>query len=319
MTTIGNTDVAIVGSSLHVKDFGSLNYLIEHALASFDPSVITLAAGALPITVPEGIQEPSFDDLAAYPGNKAIDLLMYLSLPPDVRAVVSTITTAQPLVQTEVTYDLIAKKKNVASVFLVNYLLHGTPRQMELQPPQVAKFLLDATGMKADEFKLPLISSLPTLGGFRSVKLVIHSIPIFSQGSDTLKSRMKKGFGGSRIFTIARAMRKKNHAVTSVHPEIRFFFDEMHDDQSPYVTFHPDHPMNPMKDHAQRVFLELANSYTNAGGSIDELAEEAPQVFIKGIVDRLKASQTVVTGDLPVMLELIKATAPMHSLKRSIV
>lgn len=319
MTTIGDTESTVVGTSLQVRNFGALNFLIEHALSSFDPSVITLTAGALPITVPDNTTNYTFENLAHYPSNKAIDLLMFLSLPPDVRGAVSTLTIAQPIADNEATFEMVAKKKNIASIFLVNYLLHGTPRQMELNPPQVAKFLLDATGMKSEEFRLPLISSLPTLGGFRSIKLVIHTIPIFNQGSDTLRSRMKKGFGGSRVFTIARAMRKKANSITSIHPEIRFFLDEMHDTRAPYVSFHPDHPLNPMKDHAQRVFMELNLSFIAAGGNLDELAAEAPQVFIKGIVDRLKASQTIITGDLPDMMSLVRACTETHSMKKSII
>lgn len=317
--TIGNTLATVVGNSLHVSDFGSLNYLIEHALSSFDPSVITLEAGALPITVPSGVAAVDFDQLAAFPSNKAIDILMYLSLPPNMRDAVSTITTANALAMSDVVVDQVQAKKNIASVFLVNYLLHGTPRQMELRPPQVAKFLLDATGMKAEEFGIQKISSLKSLGGFRSTKLVINSIPIFNQGSATLKSRMKKGFGGSRIFTIARAMKIREPGMVSAYPQINFFLENIHHERVPYVTFHPDHPQNPMKDHAQRVYIELASAYTAAGGDIDTLASEAPNVFIPGVVARLKASKAIVAGDLPGMINLIAATHESFSLKVNLV
>jgi len=315
--TIGNTQASVVGNSLHVRDFGSLNYLIEHALSSFDPSVVTLAAGALPITVPTGVAELTFDVLAGFPSNKAIDILMFLSLPPNMRTAVSTITTAEALALTDVVHDQIQAKKNIASVFLVNYLLHGTPRQMEMKVPMVAKFLLDATGMRAEDFALSKISSLNSLGGFRSTKLVIHSIEIFDQASATLKSRMKKGFGGSRLFTIARAMKMKRPGMVSEHAQINFFLDEIHHSRVPYITFHPDHPRNPMKDKAQRTFIELAAAFQAAGGDIDELAAEAPNVFIGGVVARLKASKAIIAGDLPDMVELIFATNPIFSVKAS--
>lgn len=326
---IGITHCKIVGTStIKVCNFG-VPVSITESVQNLDYADFTLPAGTLRLTLPLEDSEISFDTLAAYPSNKALDIMIFLTLPPWARKTAS-ILRAEPLPRPETDEEKIKlaeqiiKKNNIMAVFLLSYLLYGTPRAVELHPPAIERGILAAAGLVRDDMVLDRISSVTNLKGFRQPELVNQAISIFQQASPAMQARVRRSFGGNHMFSVARAMRLELHKtnvckMVSEHPEVEFFLDPKHDAQAPYVTFHPDHPTNPMQGHYQRVLFELGKAFRQAGGDVEVLAREAPHVVLRPMVDAWTMPQRYSAGPLPELAELKAASAEEFSIKLNVV
>lgn len=326
---IGITRCKIVGTStLKVSNFGVPVWITESA-QNLDYADFILPASTLRLTLPPEDSEISFETLAAYPSNKALDIMIFLTLPPWARKTASTLH-AEPLPLPETDEEKlnlaeqIIKKKNVMAVFLLSYLLYGTPRTLELRPPAIERGILAAAGLVPNDMALGQISSVTNLEGFRQPELVNQAISILQQASPAMQARVRRSFGGNRMFAVAHVMRlvlrKTNLCnMVSEHPEVEFFLDPTHDVQAPYVSFHPDHPANPMRGHNQRVLLELGKAFRQAGGDVEVLAREAPHVVLRPMVDAWTMPQRYNVGSLPELAELKAASAEEFSIKLNVV
>ncbi|KAF9382509.1 hypothetical protein CPC16_009309 [Podila verticillata] len=315
-------------STIKVSNFGVPVWITEFA-QNFDYADFTLPAGTLRLILPLEDSEISFETLAAYPSNKALDIMIFLTLPPWARKTASTLR-AEPLPRPETDEEKttlaeqIIRKNNIMAVFLLSYLLYGTPRTVELRPPAIERGILAAAGLVPDDMVLDRISSVANLKGFRQPELVNQAISIFQQASPAMQARVRRSFGGNRMFSVARVMRLELHKtnlckMVSEHPEVEFFMDPKHDAQAPYVTFHPDHPTNPMQGHYQRVLFELGKAFQQAGGDVEVLAREAPLVVLRSMVDAWTMPQRSSAGSLPELVALKAASAEEFSIKLNVV
>ncbi|KAF8986191.1 hypothetical protein BGZ52_009361 [Haplosporangium bisporale] len=315
-------------STIKVSNFGVPVWITEFA-QNFDYADFTLPAGTLRLILPLEDSEISFETLAAYPSNKALDIMIFLTLPPWARKTASTLR-AEPLPRPETDEEKttlaeqIIRKNNIMAVFLLSYLLYGTPRTVELRPPAIERGILAAAGLVPDDMVLDRISSVANLKGFRQPELVNQAISIFQQASPAMQARVRRSFGGNRMFSVARVMRLELHKtnlckMVSEHREVEFFMDPKHDAQAPYVTFHPDHPTNPMQGHYQRVLFELGKAFQQAGGDVEVLAREAPHVVLRSMVDAWTMPQRSSAGSLPELVALKAASAEEFSIKLNVV
>ncbi|KAF9336589.1 hypothetical protein BG006_008155 [Podila minutissima] len=320
---IGTTRCKIVGSStLKVSNFGAPVWITESA-QNLDYVDFTLPDGTLRLTIPPKDSEISFETLAAYPTNKALDIMIFLTMPPWARKSASTLHTEPlPLLETDDEKQQLAeqiiKKRNIMSVFLLSYLLYGTPRTVELRPPAIERGILAAGGLSQ-------ITSVTNFEGFRQPALVEQAIPIFQLAAPAMQARVRRSFGGNRMFAVARAMRlvlakmMALRKMVSEHPEVEFFLDPRHDALAPYVSFHPDHPANPMRGHYQSVLLKLGRVFQQAGGDVGVLAREAPNVVLQPMVDAWMQPHRYNAGSLPVLAELQAASGEEFSIKVNVV
>ncbi|KAG0342177.1 hypothetical protein BG000_006502 [Podila horticola] len=329
---IGTTRCKLVGSStVKVCNFGVPVWITESA-QNFDYADFTLPAGTLRLTIPPEDSVISFETLAAYPTNKALDIMIFLTLPPWARKMASTLRTEPlPLPKTDDEKqnfaEQIIKKRNIMAVFLLSYLLYGTPRTVELRPPAIELGILTAGGLVPNDMLLPQITSVVNFVGFRQPELVRQAITIFQQATPAMQARVRRSFGGNRMFAVARVMRRVLTKTTPVrrmvseHPEVEFFLDPRHDILAPYVSFHPDHPVNPMQGHYERVLLELGKAFRQAGGDVEVLAREAPHVVLRSMVDAWTRPQRYDAGPplLPVLGDLKAAGAEEFSIKANVV
>ncbi|KAG0343394.1 hypothetical protein BG005_002452, partial [Podila minutissima] len=173
---IGTTRCKIVGSStLKVSNFGAPVWITESA-QNLDYVDFTLPNGTLRLTIPPEDSEISFETLAAYPTNKALDIMIFLTLPPWARKPASTLHTEPlPLPETDDEKQQLAeqiiKKRNIMSVFLLSYLLYGTPRTVELRPPAIERGILAAGGLVSNDMHQSQITSVTNFEGFRQPAL----------------------------------------------------------------------------------------------------------------------------------------------------
>ncbi|KAG0086926.1 hypothetical protein BGZ93_011247 [Podila epicladia] len=169
------------------------------------------------------------------------------------------------------------------SVFLLSYLLYGTPRTVELRPPAIEHGILVAGGLVPNDMHLSQTTSVTNFEGFRQPALVKQAIPIFQRATPATQACVRRSFGGNRMFAIARAMRLVQaktmpmRKMVSEHPEVEFFLDSRHEVLAPYVSFHPDHPANPMQGHYKSVLLKLGRAFQQPqrydAGSLPVLAD----------------------------------------------
>ncbi|KAG0079967.1 hypothetical protein BGZ92_000821 [Podila epicladia] len=192
------------------------------------------------------------------------------------------------------------------SVFLLSYLLYGTPRTVELRPPAIEHGILVAGGLVPNDMHLSQTTSVTNFEGFRQPALVKQAIPIFQRATPATQACVRRSFGGNRMFAIARAMRLVQaktmpmRKMVSEHPEV-------------------EPPREPDAGPLQERAAQAGQGVSAGGRDVKVLVQEAPHVVLQLMVDAWIQPQRYDAGSLPVLADLKAAGGEELSIKVNVV
>lgn len=273
--------------------------VINHVIATFDPSRIRITTGEITIYVPGSKDNFTFDDLAQIEGNKPGDILVCLSLNKDNR--VALINFVENYVQDQnINKDVVkANKMDMFGGILLTYIMHGTLQRLQQGGVNFPKIVRDAVPWKIQDAKGSDICSSLSFFGATFPKVLEITFSNYKLFQSTIRSRLQLGLTGNRVFIIAKAIKARVPGIQIADDWALAMFDKRVLDDQPYYSFHPAYPGNPMKDHSQYVLAYLGNLLAASGVNIDEFVKEEPAIFIKGVVDRMKRKIEYVSEAAP--------------------
>lgn len=307
-----------LGDSFLIRDGSFPAQLITTIVSSFDPSSARLMKGAVTLYTAREDPNITYDDLMEIGLNKTGDILMFLSTAPADRANYYTICTGCTGGSDEDKLKSIAKHRLEAGVIFYTYLLHGSLQQMHGNDPQIPKFALSAAGTTVEALN---IREIATSEEFFKMKFSLTSDALMRSVNlmpDSLKSRLKLSFAGNRMFQIARMTRTVVSEASKTDPIMRHLFDEFVCQDAPYVSFHPDNPNNPLRDHSKWLYATLGSLLDTNRISIDDLKTRNPMLFRKEIMEALKRKVEDTNQQSPVLVDFQYAASPRFSVPRII-
>jgi hypothetical protein len=249
----------------------------------------------------------TFAAMCSLSQNKPGDLLLWFAMSPLHRADFCSFTENVQMETGETAEINEVNALQKMGVLMLTYIFHGSLAQLDTIAPQIPKFALEATGLKADSFTPDNVSCTKAFlrAKFPGLIAALHTESI--QFSSTLKSRMKLGIAGNRLLSICKKLHARSNQITSTSDVIRVLFNPVVYNSAPYFSLHPDHPSNPMKDHSKRIYAEVGASARNAGIDLGAVAIANPSLMKSFVIDSMSASIADLTEVIPSIETLVAA------------
>jgi hypothetical protein len=127
----------------------------------------------------------------------------------------------------------------------------------DMGPPQ---FVLNTFGRTRADFPHGDFSNIATFGALRFKSALSRINFIANILPTSFQSRLKLGFVGNRLFAIVKIVAHRIE-LQDDDQVLRTIFDQQVYDNQPYVTFHPDHVLNPMHNHARMCVWEYRTNH----------------------------------------------------------
>jgi hypothetical protein len=290
--------------------------IFDHVASTFDPSVIRVLVGEITLTTSTTATEATYEDLCKFAENKPGDILIWGSMSTVNYKEVINFRENKALPDENQSNINSMEKQDMLGMILCAYIMHGTLKRLEGKKSLVPKFALEATNSGTRHFKGEDFSSSKSFFSAKFPGIPMAFFSIFNQLPMTLQSRLRLGIAGNRIVSIAAKIYEECGKPIITQPWLKVLLEKKTQDNAPYVSFHPDHPDNPMKECSQKAYAILGDMLRKKGIEVDILAERMPKVFISGVVERLKARSIDVSEKEPEEASVTKAVSADFSVRQ---
>lgn len=297
------------------SDFILDESVLRTRVDSVDPSQLEMLPGDITLYHTGDLGAISYSSLREISQNKPCDILIWQSASARFRAEMISYQRIDSRITKE---DAIASTNYVNSVLSVvgaTYLLHGSVGMLDRSPPQVPKFALDSTGLSAEMFAFDKICSVKQFKHAKFKSFLIQFSSVVRNLSSTYQSRIILGFSGNRIFQVARFLQDEIQSSSVFDGAWKRAFGPAVLSGAPYISFHPDHPANPMHNSAKMVWAMMGKVALTRVGSIDELAKFSSSLFIPPVLNSMSQHVGLVSGAMPDIGEFFAAVSKQYSVR----
>jgi len=316
MAGVGATSAKVIQRKLCISGMKFNSTILRDVVTVLRAGEMVVGVGDITIHVPAGVQDNDVESLLGVKKNKPLDVLIFMSLSPEHVAAFVTFVRGEAAPSPEESSKRSDYACNVLSNTVAMYLLHGTIAHMFTASGVIPKYALNATRMEKKDFVASDLCSIPTIGSAKFPGLVENFFDIAPYFHSTFGSRAKLGFGGGRVFSILARIATTGKDMTKAPAVLQYMMQKEVLSGAPYITFHPDHPKNPMKDAAKGLFAAIGHFGKQAGIVWDDEFKIQKGLYIAGVRERLLAEWSSSTVVMPTLEAIIDATGPEFSLSR---
>jgi hypothetical protein len=294
--------------------------LVRNIIIDLDPSLFVLTPGFSTITMRYGTESDNPFDLMMVPQNKAMDIVIYMSVPKEKREDIFAIDVEEEDREPEVRdRSLNLKTMQVAAIFMT-YIMHGSLNGLAMSKPRVPNFINGVRSLDSRVYGIKTICSFPNAEKATFAGLHEHVIEIMLLAPETMQSRALKGLAGNRHLAIARHFMQEVSQVRVQYEQVALLFSPTVQQGHPYVSLLPEHSANPMANTSQNLLRALGAQIKAAGVRMtrSRLQTLDPGLFIDPVVDTLLMGYTGGGTDLPNARKLRNALEPKYSLRAAL-
>jgi hypothetical protein len=244
------------------------------------PSVgeIDMSKDAITLSCSTTKSTATLDDLLSFPQNKPLDVLM--SQNARNRSLIKFMENIPlpPAVERE---EILRRKRSQIGGALISYIMYG-----KLKIPIPPEFFLSVTGLTRQDFSLSELSSLaPSQVSVWKMVDLDEFLKQFKDLPKSLQERIAGHVSGNGFLTIAQVTKQLPHFEMPNDDFGKVLYSERCLANAPYISFHPDHKVNPMSPAVRAVYAYIGDILRRSGGDIDTLEKQTPGLFIKPVVE----------------------------------
>ena len=309
-----NTTVATLsGNRIRVSRVGIPMDVLTSALQMLRAGELRLTAKCATMYLPRGGDPSNYEDLLSHPANKPVDVLIYESLDPAKRSFAFI----------EVKYDLPANPESVRdiqrrgmqllSIVMDNYIKSGNLDN--LADDKMRSLLYKMKVLKrGDEFRgASHFTSLGDLSDFRMPELVA-GFPKMAPLLQEFSIRRVKQCAGNRFFNILLDIKQGDFQTFGIHPVLDLITNSGVLARAPYISFHPDHHANPLRNASNFVYALVGGYGRRNDVCWEDVFEKNKGLYTKGI--RYKLGNSCERTNYPEagLSDMTTALSPEYSL-----
>jgi len=273
--------------------------VLTHVISTFDPSMFKLKVGEIELCCTGVRTTATFDDLLSLPDNKPGDVIVWASMTPAARTEYLSFKENVAAPEKKVRDLNLIDGLNKVGCLLMTYILHGSLNGLSMSPPQVPRFALEASGTKAEEYALGSVSSVSKFCGAKFPQSLQHFASLFYYVPLTMKSRLALSFAGNRIFSIVSMTANAVAARCGTNAVMALMYAETTLNNAPYVSFHPDHPKNPMGNAMKKVLAFIGEACVESGVDLTNLFSRNSALFLPDVQRQMHMKVSDVPGSFP--------------------
>lgn len=207
---------------------------------------------------------------------------------------------------------------DIVTIIHFEYILHGSLHRFKNKERGVTTMLLNAMGMKQSEFSPTLLSTISTFCDMKMPMLLLAIPDVICGLAESARNRFLVGTSGNRLFSILKYLLGKI-ALTNLDDNIfHILLSEEVINNAPYITFHPDHPENPMANSSKYVMARLGKLATSRGVKFPDTKLSRGGTFSTWVLKSLSMDSGLVSGKFPDLEKLAYALNPKFSLPQII-
>jgi hypothetical protein len=178
---------------------------------------------------------------------------------------------------------------------------------------QVLTFAVLATGIEKESMTAERVTNFRDLSSLKMGTLVANSIELLDYASDTLKSRCRLGFAGNRMLSVLALLKRERPTYVPTVPLLSLLWEDTVIGGIPYVTLHPDHPLNPMADMSKNLHAAVGDAYRSAKYTAAEGNLAEPGLFLKQTIAAMGRKFNKTTMPLPTVERMVGVLGEEHS------
>jgi hypothetical protein len=309
----GVTVTTYDGEYTKVRDFHLSEAIFNSVLRMLDPGSMGLGLmeGVIYLTV--GTDGNDYAELVRNPGNKPGDILVWLGLSDEARERSFRVFADADVVDDATAISAARFTKSTIACIVFTYLLHGSLKEMLSPKNQVLTFAVLATGIEKESMTRERVTNFADLGSLKMGTLVTNCIELLEHASDTLKSRCRLGFAGNRMLSVIALLKRARPEYIPTVPLIALLWEDTVIGGIPYVSLHPDHPLNPMADMSKNLHAAVGDAYRVAKYGVAEANLAEPGLFLKQTIMAMGKKFNATTMPLPSVERMVGVLDEDHS------
>jgi hypothetical protein len=313
-TDVDEKNMMTDNERVFIYSFRTDKTIFQYAVSTMVPDWMVFRKGQISIYSAANARSNVLRDYLLCPLNKTLDLIMYFGA-------YDTPAEEAFSVYYGVKADDEAKFSERRQVHLQLYstmvmelVMHGTLSRWGIKSARIAKILYSCYEFEPSSITLGMISSLTNLSKVRMDGMLdsfMESLPRFSQA---IRNRLLLGVGGNRHWQIIKWMKPQVTLLDSDHQVIHFMFNEDVLSGAPYISYHPQHRMNPMGNHSAWLYAALGEICARSGITIPSDPTNPTGLFPDFVSERMKKGTMLVSNTAWDMQALIDSVDTKYSI-----
>jgi hypothetical protein len=284
--------------------------VISEFARRFLPAAVQVPIQSIEIATTAADDRGDLDSFLSIAENKFFDIYLFMLLRDGPGRAMFQV---YPGVPAGADYDAVNRSSyyyKVVGAILMSIILHGSAQELYRRTPQVAKLLSKALGMAPAEFSMNLLCSIPNFSRVKMPEL-IDSVPVFGPHfQDEVKSRMRLGVAGNRIWPFLKWLKEKLSNIATLPDVVQYMLEDNVLDAAPYISCHPMHSLNPFRNASRHLRAYFGDLMRRQQIPLPE-AQGGTADYLKGwFLDPFRQDIAFTAGHLPNLDDMILATHP---------
>jgi len=289
---------------------------LEFAYININPGVLGIEIGSIKLGTTSADHNGPLDSFLAVANNLMYDIALWFLWKNTPAAACFAISSGLPATPG---IDINAMRKlffELDSACQLEYLWHGSLTRLEKMPKGLVQLVRSAYGLEDSDVKLSNICSVKGIAhiGFGAI---LDMLPNMIQNfAPAVVNKLSTQMAGNKVWPIIAYVRA-NVVLPADAPEvIVYMFSDEAIDGAPYISFHPGHRDNPMKNCSKKLHAYLAMLLHKQSKSLPPANQDKAGIFRYFRRDAMKSTYSIVSGTLPSLEAMMLATSDALSLPR---
>jgi hypothetical protein len=307
------SNISETPSTILVNDLGYCKTGATLVSELLKPGIFQIGKGTISLCSTGSQQDHDLDSFLQVKANPPLDIYLFFALKASDGYKSFSISWGMPPdADYEETRAHDSYWRTIAGI-LMEYVLHGHLERLCMKTSGIAKILVGGLNMEESDFTASNITSLKSLTSLQMTQWVLDFPNYYQAMSENTQSRIKKGIAGNRILKIMAYVFAKRAPTEDDLP----FFQVVHaaglPEKGPFITFHPAHPLNPMRDCSKKTMAEIGKYMRTYKIPMPGADGSKNGLFKNNQVAQLNADPALTDGSLPSIAEFAAACTDEHS------
>jgi hypothetical protein len=302
------------GASLIVTAIGFDRATVEQIAKRLLPASLSILLGSITLFTTASDDQGGLETFLGISTNKLFDIYLFLLLRTGYGRGLFNIYVGA---QNDAGYEAPIREQyywKVCGSILLELVFHGSLSRLYFKVPGVTELLSKALDIMPIQFSMSLLCSIPNFYKVRMTELVVSFKVLLPMFVDEVRSRVRKGVAGNRIWVFLKWFASVMQDVSSL-PEVIQYMMQPHILQgAPYISCHPMHPRNPFKDSADYLKAYIGHVMVQKKIQMPAATGKTKNILTKWFTDPFEQNLAFASGKLPVLEDMIDATSDDYSL-----
>jgi hypothetical protein len=282
--------------------------ILDYICVNFTPGTWQIPVGGITLLCSTADPTANVEDFIIFPENKPWDIFLWFALKTTPAVTSFDVYCNVPPPQNVDLRKCNRFFMNCLSLFVMEYLLHGGMERIAHDFRLGAKICMDGLGFNPDEFEFSDLTSLTSFRGLKMPSLLIGAKGFLIRCHPAVRSRCRRGLVGNRLFTIINDFKVGMILDVTDPIIIKWLISSDVSDRAPYLSFHPDHPFNPMRECSDYIFAWIGEIIRRSNMSLPNDQKSLSTVYKSWMIEKLNANPKRMRAPLINLANFIAAT-----------